>query len=240
MYEALGEQATKKESIDYHHSHVIRGLTPNTTYEWKVRGINCDGNNGFTEWSEWAFFTTEELTTVTQTIELIEGWNDISIYLEIGDEEEAIAMLDQLKEALGEDGLIISGDDGFTMYEDEEWFGDLDEVGVTNEQSYSILVSNDCTVVLQGVLADPANHPITINPGWNMIGFPYSEEVEVETALSEFEAEDLDMLVSNDGFTMYEDEEWFGDIVTMVPGQGYLYFSNSSETKIFFMHLKKH
>ena len=144
-------------------------------------------------------------------------------------------MLDQLKEALGENALMILGDEGYTMYEDEEWFGDLDELGVTNEQSYSILVSNDCTVELQGILANPADHPIFIKPGWNMIGFPYSEEVEIETAFSGFEAEDLDMLVNAAvGFTMYEEEEWFGDIVTMVPGQGYMYFSNSSETKTLF------
>ena len=42
-------------------------------------------------------FMVQEIpvSTVTQTIELVEGWNDISIYLEVG--EDPVAMLDLLK-----------------------------------------------------------------------------------------------------------------------------------------------
>ena len=36
----------------------LTNLEPETEYEWLVQGIDCDGNGGTTEWSEWAFFTT--------------------------------------------------------------------------------------------------------------------------------------------------------------------------------------
>ena len=36
----------------------ITNLTPSTTYEWQVQGVNCDGNNNATDWSEYVFFTT--------------------------------------------------------------------------------------------------------------------------------------------------------------------------------------
>jgi len=140
-------------------------------------------------------------------------------------------MLDMLKEGLGENAIMIEGKDGYTTYEDEEWFGELDEIGLTNEQSYTIQVSADCTVELQGMPASPADYEITIEPGWNRIGFPSSEELEIAVALAEFEAEDEDMIDSPLGYTTYEDEEWFGEIETLVPGVGYQYFSNSTDVK---------
>ena len=58
MYEAVGENATREVSTRNNHSIVITDLTPNTTYRWKVKGVDCDGNGGNTEWSEMSFFTT--------------------------------------------------------------------------------------------------------------------------------------------------------------------------------------
>ena len=170
-------------------------------------------------------------STETQTIALVEGWNNISLFIKADD--DPIAMLDMLKEGLGDNAEIIEGDEGITSYEgDGEWFGDLDELGVTNVSSYMILVTNDCSFVLVGEAVNPADYVITINPGWNMIGFPSAEELEITVALSDFEAEIDDIIESPDGMTMHEgDGEWFGDIETFVPGQGYLYFSNSDEVK---------
>ena len=135
-------------------------------------------------------------------------------------------MLDQLKEGLGDNAIAIEGKDGYTSYEDEEWFGELDEIGLMNEQSYNIQVSADCTVELQGMPANPADYAITINPGWNWIGFPSAEELEIAVALAEFEAADEDVIDSPLGYTMYDGGEWFGEIETLVPGVGYMYLYN--------------
>ena len=62
MYEAVGENVTREVSTGNNHSIVITDLTPNTTYEWKVRGVDCDGNGGNTEWSEMSFFTTPPIS----------------------------------------------------------------------------------------------------------------------------------------------------------------------------------
>ena len=92
-------------------------------------------------------------------------------------------------------------------------------------------VAADCEVLLQGTPADPADHAIDINPGWNWIGFPYDQVLNIEDALADFEAEEGDALKNDNGITMYEDEEWFGDLETLVPGQGYMYYSASNEPK---------
>ena len=166
--------------------------------------------------------------TITQTLTLNPGWNIFSLYIEVTD---PVAMLDMLKEGLGENALTIEGSEGYTEFDGEEWFGDLDEQGITNEQSYMINVLNSCTVELHGMPAKPIDYEININPGWNRIGFPSAEELEVAVALSEFAAEEGDILEGPEGYTEFDGEEWFGDIEMMEPGMGYQYFSNSSEPK---------
>ncbi|MBR5725699.1 MAG: hypothetical protein IKX56_03085, partial [Muribaculaceae bacterium] len=209
--------------------YVFTGLIPETEYCVKVQGV-CDGTES--AWSGIVFFTTGELTTVTQTIVLTEGYNWVSFYVE---DEDPIALLDQLKASLGEYGLSIESNDLGTIY-DGEWFGDLDFEGIYNEQMYMIEVSADCTIELQGSVVDPVYHVITINPGYNWIGFTGSEEVSVVDALADFEAEDEDMIEGPDGVLYYWDE-WQGDFETFVPGQGYFYYSNSEETKILVFRL---
>lgn len=88
--------------------------------------------------------------------------------------------------------------------------------------------------------ADPADHPIYIYPGSNnWIGFPYSEDVEIATALSGFEVEMGDNIESNtDGVSEYfGDDFWFG-FDTFQPGQGYLYTSASDEVKILVFQIE--
>ena len=52
----------------------------------------------------------------------------------------------------------------------------------------------------------------------------------VVDALADFEAEDEDMIEGPDGVLYYWDE-WSGDFETFVPGQGYMYYSNSTQLK---------
>ena len=165
-----------------------------------------------------------------QIIDLVAGWNWISVDIIVDD---PVAMLDMLKAALGDNGLQIKSMDDYTTYEDGEWgaMGDLEEM--YNEQMYAIEVSADCTVTLQGTLATPDDYTIEINPGWNWIGFPCSQVVSLEDALANFDAEDGDQIKGAEEFSTFEDGEWgaMGDLEELVPGQGYKYFSASTEVK---------
>jgi len=175
-------------------------------------------------------YVRDENPTVSQTLELVEGWNWVSLYVE---GEDAVATLQMLENALGENATQITSADFFTEF-DEEWYGDLDDVGITNDQTYMILAAQDCTVELEGDLSDPASIEITLNPGWNWIGFPINYEMSIEEALADLEAEEGDMLANSELFTEFDGEEWYGDIETLLPGQGFMYFNNSDEVKTFF------
>ncbi len=166
--------------------------------------------------------------TIMQTIELMAGWNWISLYVEV---EDPIEMLQQLETALGDNATFIIASEMFTEYlGDGLWIGDLDDEGLTNEQMYMIEAVTDCEIQLEGTPADPANYTIDINPGWNWIGFPSTQELSVEQALADFVAEDEDQLANGDIFSEYYGM-WIGDVETLVPGQGYMYYSNSTQPK---------
>ena len=164
--------------------------------------------------------------SVTQTIALSAGWNWFSTYLEV---EDAIEMLQAIEASLGENGIEIRNSQVNTEYDSEwGWWGDLDEEGIVNEQMYKIRVNVPCTLTMEGIPANPADHPITIRKGWNWIGFPSAEAISLEDAFAGF-AQEGDK-IKNSGAQIEYDLEWgwYGDFETLEPGQGYMYYSASS------------
>ena len=230
-YEIVGERVyfltikgTSNEVITFrlydHQMDTELDYVCDTTYTFVVDDIVGD----YPDWFPIPF-SNPAPSVVEQTIVLAAGWNWFSAYVEADD------LLEQLEESLGENGLAIVSSLSTTEYDDGEWFGDLDSEGMTNEETYMVLTSANTTIQLQGNPANPANHPKTINPGWNWIGFPCDYEMSLEDALASFPAEEGDMIASTDSNTEYDGEEWFGGLETFAPGQGYMYYSNSTLTK---------
>ena len=152
---------------------------------------------------------------ITQMLALTTGWNWISLSIDTGN---PIEMLQMLETALGDNAVQIQSFDDNTEFDGEEWFGGLDDTGISNAQMYMIEVVNDCTVELQGPAANPTNYQITIEPGqWNWIGFPSTVELGIANALSEFNPEEADQIQAGNIMTEFDGEEWFGYFVTLVP-----------------------
>ena len=167
---------------------------------------------------------------VTQMVVLGAGWNWFSPYVKV---DNPIELLQMLKVGLGENAeMILSMDDGLTAFDGEDWFGDLDDVGLANTQMYMILTNAACIVEMEGEPVNLTDYEISIKPGWNWIGFPSVEALDVVDAFVGFAAEEGDILLSQDsGLTSYDGEEWFGDLETLEPGVGLMYYSSSTETK---------
>ena len=194
-----------------------------------INSITFNANDNYGEMGNWYPFVFVENTNTIQTIALSEGWNWVSLYVDVEDPIEALQMLEA---ALGDNATQISASEIYIEYfGDGFWIGDLDDEGITNEQMYMVEVVNDCEVTLEGAVANPADHAITVYPGWNWIGFPSSEELNLEDALADFEAEDGDQLTEAELYTEYGFGMWIGDVATLVPGRGYMYFSNSTQPK---------
>ena len=168
-------------------------------------------------------------STETQTISLVEGWNWVSIGIAV---EDPVEMFEMLTASLGDNATEIQAFDFMSEYDDGDWEGDLNEEGLTNEQMYLIYAVSDCTIELQGMPAVASEYEITLNPGWNWIGFPSAEPIEVAVALADFaDAEDGDEIQSLDYTIEYLDGEWEGDLEVFEPGQGLLYNNTTDEVK---------
>ena len=165
---------------------------------------------------------------------LAEGWNWWSSYIELTDSDG----LSQLENSIGSAGMVIkSRTNGYVeayQYNGEtNWYGTLGSIN--NEQMYKIRTNAACNAIIVGDLASPANHPITINNGWNWIGFPCNQNVSVNVALSGFTPANNDIIKGRNGYTTYYSDAnysvWYGTLNTFEPGKGYMYRSNSSTTK---------
>ena len=207
--------------------------TPNDGYvfvHWTL-----DGEVVSTE-AEYTFEVTSagEYTAhfnLVQTTTFNQGWNWWSSYVELNGSYG----LEALENGLDANGVMIkSQNDGYVSYSEElGWYGSL--VELYNEQSYRVKADAACTVQLQGSLTNPADHPVTLNPGWTWMGFPWNQAMSVEAALEGFEPEANDFIKGRNAYTMYYAENgysmWFGPLNSLEPGQGYVYYSNSDEAK---------
>ncbi len=160
----------------------------------------------------------------TQTANFNNGWNWYSTYIELND----INGLQMLENSLGNQGIQIKSQVGYTnYYEGMGWMGTL--TSINNESSYKIKTNGACTVSMTGEQTTSAAHPITIKHGWNWIGYPVSNSMSVTTALSGITPAEGDQLKAQNGYaTYYNGMGWVGTLMTINPGTGLLYNSNSS------------
>lgn len=169
-----------------------------------------------------------------QSINLVNGFNWISFYVN--------TTLEELQSSLGDKGLFIrvsidgSPDNYLQNTYDSQtgtWSGDITELDFTT--SYIISVSEDCTIEVSGNLLDPEEYIITLNPGWNYIGFPLDCEFDFINDLDILTPSDDDTINTfRDGFVVFNTTMfggWLGQFTTLKPGMGYRYLNNSNETK---------
>lgn len=168
----------------------------------------------------------------TRTLDI--GWNWYSTYIE----QSGIDGLGQLENSIGIPNAIIqSKDDGFVKSGLRNgqviWQGELSSIN--NEEMYKIGTKVACEATMEGQATYPSNHPITINRGWNWIGFPCSERVSVSEALSGFTPQNDDVIKGINSYTTYYSDDnynfWYGTLNTLEPGQGYMYGSKSNAMK---------
>ena len=207
----------------------IKGYQYGSTVDYYVFGADQSGHR-YTQPSFGAVephhFTIEEgPATTTQTITLNAGWNWWSTYLNID--------LAQLEAVLaGHATNITSHLNGSANYYAAygAWFGSFT---LDLAQMYKINVPESCSISLTAAPVDPSNIQITVKPGSNWIGFPLTQSMDVNDALSGLTPEENDVIKTSGKMAMYSDGYWEGTLNSLEPGKGYVYTSRASQTKTF-------
>ncbi len=206
--------------------------TPNTDYHF----VNWTENGNVVSTSTTYTFTvtgardlvanfSQEQTIDEQTVEMPNGWGWWSSYIETS--------LNDLETALGTNGISIVSQNGAVSYlSGYGWDGTLASLDLA--QMYEINVNEEIELSLNGVVANPGNHVITIHNGWNWIGYPVQQSMSVANALANLNAANGDFIKSKESFSTYSNGNWVGGLNIMQPGQGYMYYSTASSTKTFY------
>ena len=172
------------------------------------------------------FGFTQEPSTVTQTLNLASGWNWVSFNVEV--------TMDDVKAAVvaatpGAAPVIKSKGSGQTSYNGAVWVGALKTLDLS--QMYEIKVANACTVTLEGIPVNPADHPATIKNGVNWIAYPLSETKSVANAFAGFPVTGDNVKSKDSGQATWNGVMWLGALKNLVPGTGYLYISKAAGDK---------
>ncbi len=114
------------------------------------------------------------------------------------------------------------------------WLGDISNDGGYKLDTYYLFhIQGGGEIDLIGTKVD-AGTTIKIGPGFNRIGFIPDFVLTVNEAFSGLEPSSGDIVRGQFAFAVYEEGlGWIGSLNNLNPGQGYLYYSNSSEQRAF-------
>ena len=180
--------------------------------------------------------TSSSNPTTVQTTTLSPGWNLWTPNVNLSGAE----LLAQLKQAIGNNGIkILAQNNKFLSYNasTSTWSGNITtlEIGVM----YKISMSNSCDITLSGPSVDFDSQSVTIYPGNNWIGFFGPEPVSLNTALSNYSAVQGDKIILGNKFATFNGTSWTGNLLQLVPGNGYIYKSNASNSQTLYYNSGK-
>lgn len=164
---------------------------------------------------------------VEQQLSIKKGWNWISTNVV----SSTPSLLDQVKTGMETDGLMIkSKSNGYIEYAGA-WDGNL--TTLYQKSMYLLKSGQTKTIKVVGATAKSVDYPITIGPNWNWIGYIPQFVAPVQVALSGLTANEGDQIKGQIGFATYSGGTWTGSLQYLVPGIGYMYYSNNTEMKTF-------
>lgn len=201
---------------------------------WTVNGKDA-GNDSMLELNVTenatvvAHFTAIERVTIDYALNT--GWNWVSF----GVDDES--MLD-LNDALGSlySARALRGPKAQATHSGR-WTGEI--MKLSPELAYKLQMVSPGTLAITG---EPiADFTMTLQPGWNWMGYLPTDELAVTEALALVPAEAGDVLKGQDAFVLFDGEQWLGDLTAMKPGLGYMYYSKSTKSFGFPMqHMASH
>ena len=173
-----------------------------------------------------ALFESLAPPTVEQTITLENGWKWISSY--VAYDENSLSNLENAISTSEVNAATIKSQTKYRTYEDGNWYGNMNSM--ENENMYMVQLDQSLTVTLTGPVANPEDYPITLNKGWNWIGFLAPTTMSLENALADLDINVDDVIKGQNGFSTYSGTAWVGSLKNLESGKGYMYQNMGDES----------
>ena len=165
-----------------------------------------------------------------QNFKLQKGWNWVSFNVKSSQLSDVNTLLGSMKWSNGDIVTDMSSDTTL-VYQNKEWLstGSLENLIISPKKLYAIKVAEPNTFYIGGtVIKAEDDRTITVNKGWNAIGYTPITNLTVETALSDYydQAEQGDVIKSHTEFAYFTKSgntgRWRGSLKYMKPGEGYM------------------
>lgn len=175
---------------------------------WGVYAFLPSGNILISDISN-GLFVLDLRIAETQVIELTEGWNLISAYIE-QDNFTASSLVASIADSV----IIMKNNTGLAYI--PEW--NYDGIGELNTgEGYQLKINSQTQLYVQGSFVN--EQMVDLSQGWNMIGVLSSVPQNIDLVLAESMP---DVVIIKDGLGNAYLPEWnFNGIGMMLPGKGY-------------------
>jgi len=171
---------------------------------------------------------------VQKILPVVNGWQWLSFNLSSSDFTN---VNDFMATVEAQNGDQIKGSVYFDQYDpDNGWIGTISgNGGLKNGELYKVRVTQPGDLVFEGAVVDPGTVSINVAPGWNWIGFIALRNMEINEALSNYNAQTGDEIKSQKQFAVYGGSAhgWLGTLESLSPGQGFMLKSTQSSTFVY-------
>jgi len=103
---------------------------------------------------------------------------------------------------------------------------------------YLVNVNEAQTFNYEGSYVNYDECEITLQSGWNYIGYPVNAETNIKDALARLNPNADDIIKTQGGASSYIFGSWRGELTNLTPGTGYMYFNSSTEPKSLYYSTK--
>ncbi len=163
-------------------------------------------------------------------IPLSAGWNWFGHYLQNPDSTDFDSLFESLQSLTGDQ---LNGQDFYANYSGSTgWIGPLENSGIRAEDGYKFFKNEADTLVLTGDIINPSMRTISLDQGWNWLGFISIRNQGIDQALGNLNPSEGDEIKGRSSFSVYVNQSigWQGTLTTLTPGQGYMYKASEAQS----------
>ena len=164
---------------------------------------------------------------VNFTVSFVTGWNWFSVNTLLPD-----MSLNSVLSSGFTDGDYIKNQTSFAFYSSTDgWQGSLTIIDPTD--LYIIRVQNAASINFCGTPININSTTIPVVTGWNWIGYTPSFSLPLNDALGSLVLVTGDYIKNQTGYADYYGTAWFGSLVNMLPGEGYMMRLTNADDLIY-------